>query len=389
MGALCRAPKAEPPSGVISRLAELKLSLEPPGSPWEASVGRAGTGRECWDPGQRLGRWSRHGSRSWDRGAVAEPQQSVPECGYPVGGCAGPGKVSPRPQTPWHAEGSVAWGGDSAQGCCPGAWWEIPCCPSIISLPQQWLPRTLLGTSHFQRGVSIPLPPCPLPRDIPVIPGHPQSHPATPGRCRPSPGVPPGCHLRPSPSGSIIPEERREGNGKSLSFSTFSSQAGAGSPSPRALSGSPPCSLAPTGCSEQHPGAAAPQTLPSWASRARGGGVPLWLDPRWRWDGTTWHGRVTPVARGAPSRAQQGLSPAPGSQRDQTARKLLSRRQPVVGSSWRCWAPAGPGLPSPLLPCPQPARPPLPSRAEPCRASRAEGCGLCKAGTSRGHTQVT
>lgn len=246
-GALCQAPKAEPPSGVNppSWQNSNPAGTPPvhPGDPrWvvlgqagsggsPAEVGAVGAGR---DPAPGIGGQRLSPSRASH--SVATPGDS-----------AGPGTASPGPPRP--SQGGVAWGGDSAQGCCPSAWWEIPRCPSIIPLLLAPATAATDPPRGFQ-GVQ----PCPLPRDIPDTPGHPQAPPEPPGpagtlQTLPWRSPPPTSSVPALPDPSFLRNGGREGTGRVLSFSTFSSQAGAGSPSPRALSGSPPCSLAPTGCS--------------------------------------------------------------------------------------------------------------------------------------------
>lgn len=264
-------PRQNPPRGLSPGWQNSSAAWNPPdhpGKPLWVVLGQAGSGRT---PVRGWGSGSRHRSRSWDRGAVAEPQQSVPQCGYPAGAVLAPGRshqglrLPGTPRAAWRGEGTVP------RDAAPVHGGKFPVFPPSSPCPSNGCRGPSAGLPTFSVACPSLSPPVPSLATFPTPPGTPRATRPHQDAADPSLGSLPARQLRPSPSGSIIPEERREGSGKSLSFSTFSSQAGAGSPSPRALSGSPPCSLAPTGCSEQHPGAAAPQTLPSWASRARGG----------------------------------------------------------------------------------------------------------------------
>lgn len=179
---------------------------------------------------------------------VAKPQKSLPAAWQALRGLRWPrGRL--REGLPSTGGAAPPWpGGCSARRCCPSAGWEIPSCPSSIPPPSP-LPAAhgpLLGAC--QHHASVPFSIAPL---APWAPASPSGHARmlqNPSRGAPGSHLPtPGALPEPSSLGSDGRERREEG----FSFSTFSSQEGAGSPMPRALSGSPPCSLAPSGCSER------------------------------------------------------------------------------------------------------------------------------------------
>lgn len=234
------------------------------------------------------------------------PSRACQQRGCPV---RWPGGASPGHQAPlaWEeqppmAGGSGAGGGCGTQRCCPSAGWEIPSCipppvPALCCVPVKapW-------------GLRVCPSPCLTPS--PSLPWHrrPPGAPTDPsGMLQFLPGVPPGCWLLPAP-----PEPPSPGNGgreraESLSFSTFSLQEGAGSPTPRALSGSPPCSLAPSGRNERHPGATAPPNPPTPTLHHQQVSRGRCYVPQVGWglvDGTL-------VACSPSTRGRQGLSVAP------------------------------------------------------------------------------
>lgn len=265
-------PRQNPPRGLSPGWQNSSSARNPPdhpGKPLWVVLGQAGSGRT---PVRGWGGGSRHRSRSRDRGAVAEPQQSVPHCGYPAGAVLAPGRshqglrLPGTPRAAWRGEGTVP------RDAAPVHGGKFPVFPPSSPCPSNGCRGSSAGLPTFSVACPSLSPPVPSLATFPTPPGTPRATRPHQDAAGPSLGSLPAASSVPAlPDPSFLRNGGRGAGRVCLSAPSHRRQARA-LPRPEPCLGPLPVPWHPLGAASSTPAPRPPK--PSPPGRAGLGGGP-------------------------------------------------------------------------------------------------------------------